>query len=367
MRLRPYSLLPLLFAVACASAGDPVDAGSAPVSSDGGSDQVPDGGAAPDAGTPGTDSDGGLPVGAPPRYTLEERGRICAKFTGCAPALHDEIGNCVASLTSVDNSPQEYVTWESDVLPFVHAHGRCILAAADCDGVVACLDGGKATRCDELIACVKADSDDPACAALAPEKTFDCDGDSISVCTSSSHSGQRYYFSTALPCDLYGLRCGVTISGQPVCHAGTCAVGEERCDGDVGRECHGRFFRSKDCAARDATCSIYERFGDTHLKCEPNTTPCDAAPVGYSCDGNTLLRCDSGDALLSRTDCELDGQRCSPAANTIGSRCAHPAGDTTCAAGALTVPTYGGPLVIPCTELGFAGCGVVGDEVLCTE
>jgi len=170
---------------------------------------------------------------------------------------------------------------EADI---VYRHRDCITGAKSCSAVQDCVAG-------------------PAKAICAKQtKKRLCDGGEMVLCGSTP---------VIIECSRYGLSC-VETGGDVQCIKTVPCSGPEgsSCAGDSAQLCmatkDGYVGFQADCGALGRTCGAPKSGGA--IKCLAPEAPCDPKTYPGHCDGNTAVRCSSGN--IHKQPCALFGQVC---------------------------------------------------------
>ncbi len=332
-----------------------------------------------DGGSPADDGDSG-PEDAeeqPPEVDLAAAARVCTWASAC---LHGQVflQPCIAALASSVTSEQyramllgrAATLLEGElgsggtsptfgfppranplVVPSMLAEPdvrACIEAAATCDDVLTCMNGGVdspecepaagTTRCDGSVlqACLYTDwtveGFPPDVVGSAPRSfTFDCATQGQS-CTRGDDGGTAWYG----------------------CSPGACAAAS--CDGDVAANC---WFGHSDRTSCDggASCTVVPSGLTGQAVCAPDGPACDPAQSPARCDGDTVVTCRRD--VEVRTECtaplvcatlEAGESFCG-----FGDECSLAEG-TRCSGTSIETCVLGRWVATDCADLGLATC-----------
>lgn len=251
--------------------------------------------------------------------TRDDLARACMNASACFWKPLDTttaISTCLNRLDDVDTLVSIYRP----------AQIQCLVAAgADCAAARACLGY--------------------TFGACSPDGER-CDGDRLVSCSAG--------FETALNCrgSLWFTSDSTCVMGaSPGCGLATCAAGTpDRCDGSRAVACRDGVLEVIDCAQVGETCST----SSGTLECAGTGAACTAS----RCEGNQLIRCDTGHEQRYACDAMFDGGTCvgygrGGAQCGFGPDCG---GAATCDGNVAQLCVLGAQTSIDCVAAGFARC-----------
>jgi hypothetical protein len=287
---------------------------------------------------------------------FDQASRACAKIASCAHA-HD---------APRDRDPSACVdAWIVRPSGDFDEPVRCIVDAAGCDAVAACLRA----------------RGDPTAAAFCRQNAgarTGCDGDRLVTCSADDPAD-----CTSIPCASFGARCGEWkqpggLVSRACLSPSLCPAGapEVRCEGPQSLvSCRDGAADRTECVGEARCLAVKGTDGVPSAICEPPAhRHCDAVGKRW-CEGGSLVVCQPhgpfGEAVVS--DCAALGLACDDHASA-GAACVVPgrgacvAGAPRCEGGALAFCAAGRRVHVPCTELGFVTCDpdAHGVDAACT-
>lgn len=243
----------------------------------------------------------------------------------------------------------------------VDASATCVAAAADCDEVFECLNGGATS---------------PSCSTLdaaVPVLGLSCSGDVISMCvnneagTTNGRTFQHDCTDEGLDCvEIYGMGAGCmetdcTTAGDPTCsgrHIDWCIMSGAHLVIDCREVARGAGGR---CGDADPSTT------EVDVGCVPTGTSCDSSSDAAYCDGDDLMECNADFDRWVGIDCteigvdwfcdsSTDPGDCAP--DISGWTCTlDPEPECDCDDVILCNPVTGADLRAHCPDYGFMTCG----------